>query len=68
MRSLLIVITTLLTMSLGSAAFAKEQAIELSDGSEIVVNLQQDSKSTGGEVFVLLNGLVYELNRWDQVA
>ncbi|RYZ78392.1 MAG: alpha/beta hydrolase, partial [Proteobacteria bacterium] len=40
----------------------------LSDGSEIVVNLQQDSKSTGGEVFVLLNGLVYELNRWDQVA
>jgi pimeloyl-ACP methyl ester carboxylesterase len=49
-------------------AFAKEEVIQLANGQEIVANFQKSQKSTTGEVFVLLNGLVYELNRWDNVA
>ena len=49
-------------------AFAKEEVIELANGQEIVANFQKSQKSSNGEVFVLLNGLVYELNRWDKVA
>lgn len=49
-------------------AFAKEQPLQLSNGQEVVVNLEGSAKSENGEVFVLLNGLVYELHRWDQVA
>lgn len=66
-------IFSLLALSIGLALAAPAQAVEqpvlLSNGQELVVNFERRAdKSQTGEVFVLLNGLVYELNRWNNVA
>lgn len=66
-----VVVASLISVSLiGANAQAGETPVRLADGNEVVANIQNAdaSKSQNGEVFVLLNGLVYEMNRWDNVA